>query len=462
MGGWIGFDSAEGRGSTFWFTVRLGRVAGSPVSVPVLPLVDPASGQTPRMLVVDEHPATCEGLVTLLVGLGLRAESAVSGRDAFDRLADPGVTVDPYLAVIADYQLPDMDGLSFAHEVHMRPGLERLKVLLMAPVGQRLDPGLLRTVGVAGALVRPVRRARLREVVGHLLRGEDLLATSEERTVALPSGGILASSPLRLLMAEDNRVNQKVALALLRKLGHTADIVPHGRAVLQAVQTTPYDAILMDCQMPELDGYETTRELRRLEAAGALGRHLPLYVIALTANAMSGDRERCLAAGMDDFLTKPLEESALQAALHRAVGRLGGGGAPSGSVASASKGESRVEMAAGVTLDPTLLNTFRSLRTPGSPDPVAELVDLFALDLPPRLEALRGAWSTGSLGDLKNAAHTLKGSASNVGGRRLAALCASVEQAVQGDGGNGVAELLSEIEAEAERLREALEREKLT
>lgn len=456
MGGEIGFESVEGRGSTFWFTVRLDLVPGVPVGLPIERLADLTGEVAPRFLVVDEHAATCQGLVENMESLGLRAQGAASAREAFDRLAEAQQANDPFLAVVADYQLPDLDGLSFAHEAHMQPGLEKLNVLLMAPVGQRLDPGLLRTVGVAGSLVRPVRLGRLREVLGHLLRGEDVLATSEERTLAAPSGGGAVARPLRLLLAEDNLINQKVALSLLRKLGYTADIVTHGRAVLNAIHARPYDAILMDCQMPELDGYETTRELRRNEAAGEFGRQAPHYVIALTANAMAGDRERCLASGMDDFLTKPLAEEALRRALARAVSRVG----VDDDSELPTPDSTGSENGSLPTLDPAMLEVFRSLRTADGPDPIAELVDLFVEDLPLRLTALKEACEKFNPVDLKAAAHTLKGSASNVGGRRLAELCSQVESDCTGNGSNGVAVLLQEIEREAGRLREALELEK--
>ncbi|HAB18357.1 MAG TPA: hypothetical protein DCE44_18190, partial [Verrucomicrobiales bacterium] len=305
MGGQIGFSSEEERGSTFWFTVKFGRVTKpTPEESEFAPIAF-GEGPPPRWLVVDEHAATREVLVYEGGVFGLRMDQAATAQEAFQRLAEAQEKGDPYFAVLSDYQLPDLDGLSLAHEAHMRPGLEGLRVLLMAPVGQRLDPGLLRTVGVAGALVRPVRQARFREVITRLLRGEDILATLEARTLGVGADGGVMTRPLRLLLAEDNLVNQKVALALLRKLGFTAEVVSNGRAVLDAVRRQPYDAILMDCHMLELDGSETTRGLAADEAAGDYGNVFTHYVIRLPPNAKAGDRERCLAAGMDDVLTTP-------------------------------------------------------------------------------------------------------------------------------------------------------------
>ncbi|MBN8247155.1 MAG: response regulator, partial [Verrucomicrobia bacterium] len=299
----------------------------------------------------------------------------------------------------------------------------------------------------------------LREILGRLLRGEDVLAVSEERTLAPASARNGVLRPLRVLLAEDNLVNQKVAVNLLRKLGHAPDIVGDGRQVLGAVQRTPYDVVLMDCQMPELDGYETTRQLRRDEAAGEFGDRAALYIVALTANAMAGDRERCLACGMDDFLTKPLEETQLRAALHRA--QQARDGIPAGAIPPvAAAADVASDDAALAVLDPATLDSFRSLRQAGQPDPVAELVDLFVADLPVRIEALRSALESRDLAAVKVAAHTLKGSASNVGGRRLAARCAALESAAAQSGLPDDGERLSRIEQAASELKVALLAEK--
>ena len=451
MGGRIGFESVEGRGSCFRFSVRVGIVeAAAPPAG--LPLAETAGG-APRFLVADEHAATRESLQYDLMGFGFRADAVASGNEALQLLESAHAAGDPYVAVLADLQLPDMDGLTFVHDAHMRPGFEGLRVILMSPVGQRLDPGLLRAVGCSGALARPVRQARLREVIGRLLRGEDVLAISEERTVSAVAGRVGAERPLRVLLAEDNLVNQKVAVGLLKKLGQVTDLAGDGRQVLEAVRRENYDVVLMDCQMPELDGYETTRQLRRLEGAGELGNGRPLYVVALTANAMAGDRERCLACGMDDFLTKPLDEGLLRAALQRARSSRDGAPGPVAATCDAPEPGEPV-------LDPSLLDRFRPLRNPGQPDPVTELVDLFVSDLGPRLDALRSAAVVGDFAAVLAAAHTLKGIAGNVGGRRLAALCAHLESEVaQGRGGEWKGGVEA-IEASARELVAALEVEK--
>jgi CheY-like chemotaxis protein/HPt (histidine-containing phosphotransfer) domain-containing protein len=460
MGGEIGLTSTEGKGSTFWFTTRFAPSATvpPPVLLPVFP-----SGPVPRLLVVDDHAATRASLQHELGALPVEAEFAASASEALAKLRQGDADGRPFAVALVKLQLPDMDGLTFAHEAHSLPGLAALHVVLLAPLGQRLDPGLLRTVGIAGHLVKPVKQARLRDVIGRLLRGEDILAESETRRFA-KSGTADASSgaarPLRLLLAEDNVVNQRVALTLLKKLGHSAVVASDGLAALELLAREPFEAVLMDCQMPELDGYETTRHIRRAEADGDYGVRPPHYIIALTANAMAGDRERCLASGMDDFITKPLDEAALAAALKRGLDQLT---APAGAApavrtpVAAAAPESKVPAAEPAAEPPTLeLAALDPYRVPGDSSALAELVRLVLDDLGPRVAAIRSAADAGDIGRLKDAAHTLKGSAGNLGGRRLAALCSQLEQQARSGGTADLLDLVASIEAEAANFRTAL------
>ncbi len=455
MGGTIGLESAEGQGSTFWFTATFGRsVEPEPIVLPDEAI--PEGVPRARLLVVDDHAGTRESLRHELELLPVQAEFAASAAEALDRLRagmDGGL---PYLAALVDLQLPDMDGLTFAHEAHSLPGLDTLKIVLLAPLGQRLDPGLLRTVGVSGHLVKPVKQARLGEVIGRLIRGEDLLSESETRSFSrdgIRSAPASAKS-LRLVLAEDNVVNQRVALALLKKLGYApAELASNGLVALELIARKPADVVLMDCQMPELDGYETTRRIRRAEADGDYGNRPAHYIIALTANAMAGDRERCLAAGMDDFLTKPLDEQALAAALNRGSKRLTGLGPAPACVSVVAPPPSIANELP--VLNEQLLDAYR---IPDDPTVLTELVDLILRDLPPRIEAIASAVGRRDAVELKNAAHTVKGSASNMGGVRLAAVCAELELVARGGDWAVVDGLLARIREEAAAFQAALER----
>lgn len=243
------------------------------------------------------------------------------------------------------------------------------------------------------------------------------------------------SATVRILVAEDSPLNLQVALKQLEKLGFTADGAPDGVRALEAVQKTPYDIILMDCQMPELNGYEATWQIRndekeRVRRGEEAGKRP--YIIAMTANSRSDDREKCRQAGMDDYISKPVELRELDAALQRGLGTS--------------------EKALEEVIDPVVIAGLRQLRIPGRPDPLVELIDLFLQEAPMQIQTLEAAVKENdqtSLVRTLSAASALKGSASNVGARSLAALCEEIEQTARGWS-------LSDVQPLLERAREVL------
>jgi CheY-like chemotaxis protein len=245
---------------------------------------------------------------------------------------------------------------------------------------------------------------------------------------------------VRILLAEDNMVNQRLALRQLKKLGYNAEAVANGKEVLDAVQRIGYDIILMDCQMPEMDGYEVTRQIREQDPEGKR-KALP-YIIALTANALHGDREKCLAAGMNDYLTKPLHLSDLEAVLERALLII--------------PLPARQEVPREGVIDPAIIAGLRELREPGQPDPLKELVELFIKDAKPRIEKMQSALDEKDGNGLAAAAHTLKGSASNLGARGLAGLCAQLEKIGKSDDLAEAANILLDVRSEFQSVETSL------
>ncbi|HOC56995.1 MAG TPA: response regulator [Verrucomicrobiota bacterium] len=255
-----------------------------------------------------------------------------------------------------------------------------------------------------------------------------------------------APRPVRILVAEDSPLNQQVALKQLEKLGYQAEGVADGTGAVEALRQTPYDVILMDCQMPELNGYEATWQIRDSEKqqAAAAGVTRRVYIIAMTANTKADNRDKCLQAGMDDFIRKPVQLPELEAALHRALA------------------DRASQKALDKVIDPVVIAGLHQLRTPGKPDPLAEIIDLFLQEAPAHLQALESAVAQNdhtSLARTFSAAVRLKGSAMNLGARNLAALCDEIEQTARNWSlADDVPPLLEQARRELDRVREALEK----
>ncbi len=261
-----------------------------------------------------------------------------------------------------------------------------------------------------------------------------------------PTPPTAAARPIRILVAEDSPLNQQVALKQLEKLGYQAEGVADGTGAVEALRQTPYDVILMDCQMPELNGYEATWQIRDAEKqqAAATGVTRRVYIIAMTANTKADNRDKCLQAGMDDFIRKPVQLPELEAALRRGLA------------------DRASQKALDKVIDPVVIAGLRQLRTPGKPDPLAELIDLFLQEAPAHLHALESAVAQNdhtSLARTFSAAVRLKGSAMNLGARTLAALCDEIEQTARNWSlAEDVPPLLEQARRELDRVREALEK----
>ena len=269
-----------------------------------------------------------------------------------------------------------MDGLMLARAIKTDEGIPTPKVILATSVGRPLSEADAREYGVDLCLLKPLKQSQLYNGLIHALLGRETAGAGEKETIVAKPEPAAPPKPLRILLAEDNAVNQKVALHQLRKLGYTADVVANGLEALATLERIPYDVILMDCQMPEMDGYEATRLIRRREEEAGLPR---VRVVAVTANAMEGDRERCLAAGMDGFLTKPVRVEELEAVLEP------GGPARLSSLSAPEAPRT------GASVSLISLERLRELRIPGQPDPVAEILDLFLAQTPVYLQSLKAA-----------------------------------------------------------------------
>jgi PAS domain S-box-containing protein len=314
MGGEIGAESREGAGSTFWFALPLALDA-APHALPV-PEVD-LTGL--RVLIVDDNQVNRKVLHEQVISWGMRNGSCASGAEALEALRAAARGGDPYDFVLLDYQMPGMDGAELAVAIKAEPALQRTALVMLTSVGHLAEVKVLEGTRIDACLTKPVRQSYLLNTLA-TTRSRRLQSSppegGEKTTVQAPPALQFAHPP-RTLVVEDNAVNQKVAVRMLERLGLRADVAANGREAVEMCRMVPYELIFMDCQMPEMDGYAAAREIRNLEAYG----HRAATIIAMTAEAMAGTREECLAAGMDDYIAKPVKFDHLREAVKSWAGR---------------------------------------------------------------------------------------------------------------------------------------------
>jgi CheY-like chemotaxis protein len=307
MAGTIEVVSRLGEGSRFTVRLSMPPALSGPVEMPS-PILE---GR--RVLFVDDTAMNRRILEEQLAAWNTKSRGCASAAEALSVLREAHAKGEPYDVVLVDHQMPGVDGERFAVAIRTDSRLAGTRLVLFTSVGHKLDRARLEGLGFCGFLLKPARRAQVREVLESALQGKpSVFAPKKGGDVGSTAGTERAQIRAHVLLAEDNEVNQKLAARLLERLGCEVEVTSNGREALAAFRKVPFDMVLMDCHMPEMDGFEATAEIRRLEAAS---ERTP--IVALTANAMEGDRERCLAAGMDDYLTKPLRRGELEAAVER-------------------------------------------------------------------------------------------------------------------------------------------------
>ena len=347
MGGAMWVESEAGKGSRFYFTVHLKR-AEAPLEKVAIP-ASPEILRGLRVLVVDDNETNRRILEGMLSRWEMLPTPAGSGEEALAQLATALVAKKPFDLILTDCHMPTMDGFVLVESIRKRPEFSAATIMMLTSAGHRDEAARCHELGVAAYLLKPVRQSELREAIIQVLGTSRRIASIPLAAPTVSNDRAELRETLRILVAEDNLVNQKLVAKLLEKRGHTVTMAATGRAALAVLQQQPFDLVLMDLQMPEMDGFEATAEIRRREreagSGGGVGcgegrghgggngggignengsgmgsgRHLP--IVALTAHAMKGDREKCIAAGMDSYLTKPIRPQELDAVLDRYCGR---------------------------------------------------------------------------------------------------------------------------------------------
>ncbi|MDP3599296.1 MAG: PAS domain S-box protein, partial [Nitrospirota bacterium] len=423
MGGEVGLTSAPGQGSTFWFTARLGCAAPQ----------DQAQVEHPqfltglRVLIVDDHPTNLFVLNAPLTAWGAEVVPADSGAAALDVLRQYANHRTPFDLALLDICMPGMDGLMLARAIKADPALRTVGLLALNS-GEHQAPGWqTEPLGFLAWLQKPVRQSTLRDCLRRHLQG----ATAAPFT-AVPTARTPRETGRRILLVEDNPVNREVATGMLDLLGYRVDSAKDGRQALERSETVSYDLILMDCQMPVMDGFTATAGIRERERQ-TQATHIP--IIALTANAMEGDRERCLTIGMDDYLSKPFTQHQLKDLLDRWINQPNGSepsGMPLVASTTASPNPStpfvqpeQVESAGLV--DRSAWEPIRRLKRPGHPDPLGKLLSTYMEDSRTLVEHLRQAIDCNDSARLHALAHRLKSSSATLGALSMAAHCKELE-----------------------------------
>jgi two-component system, sensor histidine kinase and response regulator len=459
MGGKIGAESTPGAGSTFWFTAAFGRVALLDESDDDLDLADIAGL---RVLAVDDNAVNRKVLAGMLGAWGCRHTSVPGADAALIELRAAAALGDPYRVAVLDMHMPGVDGEMLGRAIKADPALEKTALIMMTSGAHRGDTARMERAGFSAYLLKPVRQSQFYDCLAVVT------ARDTGRSAARPAPIITRDTlsarvkqRARILLAEDNLVNQKVALKVLERLGYSAEVVDNGLAAVEALCAGAYAAVLMDVQMPQMDGLEATRQIRK-PGSGVVDPRIP--IIALTAHATEGDRTDCLRAGMDDYLVKPIRPIELAETLERwlrgpaARGPVAPSGGPTEAPGEPAPTGGNPEPSAPEPFDESVLLELLD----GDREAAAEILDDYVREGHATLAAIHEALVATDLAAVKSKAHSLKGASANVGASAMRELAARLEAAAAGQSLSESLSVFAEIEAAYDPLTESIDARMVT
>ncbi len=453
MGGTMQVESTEGAGTTFSFSIR---AQAAEMAKPVYMNSNQPSLSGRHVLIVDDNEINREILIRQIASWGMKPEAVPSGPEAL-KSVDSGTSYD---IAILDMNMPEMDGIELARKLHRERKNEKLPLVMMSSAGLT-EKEASGDNEFAAWLLKPVKSSQLYNTLMEVFAENAVCIqpAHDEDEESEYDSQMGERHPLRILVAEDNSINQQLALLTLERLGYLADIAGNGLEAVDAVQRQFYDTVLMDVQMPEMDGLEATKQIRRQILPDRLPR-----IIAMTANALQGDREMCLNAGMDDYVSKPFKVKELVRALSQCPSRSKtekaeqspqNADAPT-AVQTAETAASAVSECQPAELDPQALKNLKAMLGKKAAVMLPKLIDDFFRDAVKMQEQARQAMEQGKSEELRRTVHTLKSNAKNFGATELARLCQETENIAK-SGSNDVSSLLDQIETEYPKVKAALE-----
>jgi len=443
MGGRMSVESEEGKGSTFWFTAVFSKQpAAARGRAPADEVAASISGK--RVLVVDDNETNRLVLSKQLESWQCRHDEAPDGAAALVKLQAAAAEGDPFDVAILDMQMPGMDGMALGKAIKADASLRHTLLVMMTSIGRRGEAAQFKEIGFSAYLTKPVKPSQLFDCLIAVVN-QDVMTPAEAPTPMVTRHSLSEERKrkVRLLLAEDNRTNQIVALKILEKLGYRADAVANGLKAVKALEMVPYDLVLMDVQMPEVDGFEATKRIRNPHSAV---RNHAIPVVAMTAHAMKGDREKCIEAGMDDYVSKPVKPRELLEVIERHL----------------HDAERTTSQAAGASATPDqgVLDRSALLETlAGDEALVREVLQMFLEDGPVQLQRLGKAIAQEDAASVERHAHTLKGASANVGAGRVRACAARLEELGRARTLAEVRTVFDELAREFERVQEAVAEE---
>ncbi len=458
MGGETGVSSEEGKGSEFWFTARLGKRAGDAIgeSTPADDL------HRVRVLIVDDSATNREILSKRLASWGMRPSEASDGPAALLDLCLALNENDPFRIAVIDMQMPGMDGETLGRTIRADVRLIETRMVMLTSLGMQDNARRLEEIGFSAYVTKPIQHQELKAVLSLAL---DVRDKPSQRIIAVrhtvrETLNLFAGSKARILLAEDNITNQQVALGILKKMGLHADAVANGAEALKALEILPYDLVLMDVQMPVMNGLVAARQIRKFKSTST---NFKIPVIAMTANAMQGDRERCMESGMNDYVSKPVSPQTLAEVLDKWLPKEN----EELAMIRNEKKMRNADQSAGMMKkkEPATEDSRCSLifdragmmsRLMGDEDLAKTILERFLADIPQQIGTLRGFLEAGDAAGAERQAHTIRGASANLGGESLRKVASEMEKAARDGDLSAAGRLMAELESQFDLLNQAM------